>query len=76
MVVFISYETEPFTAFELQLLDPRLYNKLKLDGDFDLEDVELVISHRRSDTFSSCFCASRPHNFETLRIVLTLKQRP
>jgi hypothetical protein len=43
--VFIFYETEPLTAFELQLLDPRFYAQLDLCSDFDLDDIELVISH-------------------------------
>lgn len=43
MIVFIFYETEPLTAFELQLLDPRF--QLNLDGNFELCDIELVISH-------------------------------
>ena len=43
MVVFIIYETEPWTAIDVQLLDPRF--QLNLDGDIELRDIELVISH-------------------------------
>ena len=40
MVVFIFYEMDPWAAFELQLVDPRFYQQLNLEG-----DGELVISH-------------------------------
>ena len=43
MVVFIFYETEPWTAFELQLRDPRF--QVNLGGEIELSDIELAISH-------------------------------
>jgi hypothetical protein len=39
VVVFVFYETGPWAAFELELLDPRFDERLKL-----VDDIELLTS--------------------------------